>query len=883
MQPNPLAAALADRYRFDRELGQGGMATVYLARDLKHDRNVALKVLHPELGAVLGADRFLTEIKTTANLQHPNILQLFDSGTAEGLVYYTMPFVEGESLRQRLDRERQLPVQGAVAIARAVAAALDYAHRHGVIHRDIKPENILLQDGQPVVADFGIALAVKAAGGARLTQTGLSLGTPQYMSPEQATAERELDARSDVYSLGAVLYEMLAGEPPFSGASTQAVIARLMTEEPRPLSAIRKAVPDHIEAAIHCALEKLPADRFGSAADFAAALGGEAGGRRVTRGTRTRRPQASPPLRLSAISGWALAVAAAAIAVWSLTREPAVRNRPFLRYTLVPPADLSVIDIGGTPVVVSPDGSTLAYVGGRVGQPRHLNIWPLDASAPTPIPGSQNATFPFFSADGRSIAFVASGQIRRVDLAGGTATTLGEGTTVGSIWRGGTWIAEDEIVYATSTSGLVLIRSRGGSRTPIPLADSSWIPNWPDALPDGKAVVVELRPRRGGAGQELAVVTLATGDLTLLGISGSAPRYVEPGWLVYATNDGALMAVGFDAANRKTTGEPRQVATGISIGSSPPVAKYAVSREGTVVYLEGSALQQRSLMRVDRRGHAVAFEVPQRAYNAPRVSPDGNRILVVIGPTPNPPMDIWLYDIRVGTLARVTNDSTSTNPEWSPDGRRVFHRIVRNVFRAMATTLDGSAPPESLYSTTGDLWEVIPTRSGDTIVTRELRAVDTDRDLYVVPWKGGGAAVPFAVSPRVQAEPALSPDGKWLAYSSEESGTFEVYVRAFPGPGPRYQVSAGGGTSPRWNPRGGELFLLARDSLLSVPVKPSGGELVLGRSRALFAFQYAQMSFHAPYDASPDGNWFACVSAGPQVSSGFRVVANWFEGQARER
>jgi serine/threonine-protein kinase len=248
-------------------------------------------VLHPELAAVLGAERFLAEIKTTAYLQHPNILQLFDSGSADGLLYYVMPYVEGESLRGRLTREKQLPVDDAVSIARGAAAALDYAHRHGVIHRDIKPENILLQDGQPLVADFGIALAVKQAGGARLTQTGLSLGTPQYMSPEQATGERELDVRSDVYALGAVTYEMLAGEPPFTGNTTQAIIAKLMTEEPRPLSVLRKSVPPHVEAAVHRALEKLPADRFGSAADFSAALGGtlvQSAGRQVGKSARDR-------------------------------------------------------------------------------------------------------------------------------------------------------------------------------------------------------------------------------------------------------------------------------------------------------------------------------------------------------------------------------------------------------------------------------------------------------------------------------------------------------------------------------------------------------------------------------------------------------------------
>src|SRR5690348_11130571 len=250
-----LTSALADRYAIEREIGAGGMATVFLARDLKHERRVALKVLNPDIGAVLGAERFLAEIKVTANLQHPNLLPLFDSGVAPldgyypgpGLLFYVMPFVDGETLRHRLEREKQLPVDEAIRIATAVASALDYAHRRGVIHRDLKPENILLHEGQPLVADFGIALAISNAGGARITQTGLSLGTPQYMSPEQATGDRAIDGRTDIYSLGALTYEMLAGEPPHTGATAQAIIARVITDKPRSVRATRDTVPEHVD------------------------------------------------------------------------------------------------------------------------------------------------------------------------------------------------------------------------------------------------------------------------------------------------------------------------------------------------------------------------------------------------------------------------------------------------------------------------------------------------------------------------------------------------------------------------------------------------------------------------------------------------------------
>ena len=270
-----LAAALADRYRIERELGQGGMATVYLAEDLRHRRRVAIKVVHPELSAVIGSERFLKEIELTANLQHPNILPLFDSGSANGQLFYVMPFVEGESLRDRIRREKQLPIEDSLSISKEVASALDYAHRHGVIHRDIKPENILLHDGRAVVADFGIALAMQQANGGRMTQTGMSLGTPSYMSPEQAMGDREIGPRSDVYALGAVTYEMLTGEAPFTGPTAQSIVAKVMTEEPASIILRRKTVPSTVEQAVLTALQKLPADRWGSAKEFSDALDGK--------------------------------------------------------------------------------------------------------------------------------------------------------------------------------------------------------------------------------------------------------------------------------------------------------------------------------------------------------------------------------------------------------------------------------------------------------------------------------------------------------------------------------------------------------------------------------------------------------------------------------
>ena len=323
---------MADRYKIERELGAGGMATVYLAHDIKHDRQVAIKVLKPELAAVLGADRFVVEIKTTAALQHPHILPLFDSGSADGFLFYVMPYVQGETLRDKLSRETQLGIDAAVRITRDVADALDYAHRHGVIHRDIKPENILLHDGRPMVADFGIALALSAAAGGRMTETGMSLGTPHYMSPEQATADKEITGRSDIYSLGSVLYEMLAGEPPHVGHSAQQIIMKIIAEDVQPVTKHRKSVPPNVAAAVAKSLEKLPADRFETAKAFADALdnasftratGAAGAGAKLARGT----PRARTILRVVLPTAAAVAVVTFGLTRWLLSPRSATGGR----------------------------------------------------------------------------------------------------------------------------------------------------------------------------------------------------------------------------------------------------------------------------------------------------------------------------------------------------------------------------------------------------------------------------------------------------------------------------------------------------------------------------------------------------------------------------
>ena len=852
------------------------MATVYLATDLKHHRRVAIKVLSQELGAMLGVERFQAEIRVTANLQHPNLLPLFDSGEAGGMLFYVMPFVEGESLRARLDRENQLPVDVALRIAGAIASALDYAHRHEVIHRDLKPENILLHDGQPLVADFGIALAVSKAGGSRMTQTGMSLGTPQYMSPEQAMGDRTIDARSDIYSLGALTYEMLAGEPPHVGANTQAIVARVLTEPARGVRESRPSVPENVEGAIARALEKLPADRWATAREFGEALG-NAGFTYNSGGISSARRGASmakvplwrSTLAKSAALGGACLVIGAALHAW-LKPEPTVRAS---RFVLAVPDSVGLAGmVTAGRLAFSRDGSQLAYVGAAPGGSFAIYLRSMDDPVPKRVLGTDRGTGPIFSPDGKMIAFVADRKLVRVPVEGGTPTVISDSALVA------TWGDYDVIVYGRN-GNLYSTTSDGRNARLVAKPDTGRRGNalmTPSLLPGSKAALISLASRDG---PQVAVVNLADGKVTDLGLAGGGAQYDGVGHILFGRTDGTLAAAPFSLQSLKVTGPPTTIVRSLQVLSVTGRTDFSLARDGTIAFVVGTS-GTRQLVAVDRRGATRPLSADTRLYAFPRISPDGKRVALQINEPVQPEWDVWVYELAARTFSRLTtNDQGGAPAGWTSDGKRIVYLATDSARNQGGPTSvksrpwDGSGPPEVVVRhggggvTIGPLgtWLVLQAPSTDIKAPRNA-------DLYLAPFDSAPVLRPFVSTPAEEFAPVLSPDGKWLAYVSDESGTVEVYVRAVPGPSGRLQVSNGGGGEPGWGPNGHELFYRTKRSFM-VGHLSLGRDATLIRRDSLFEDSFVRGG-HRQYDVFPGGQEFVMlrsVAAAAEIG----LVINW--------
>ncbi len=776
-----LAAALADRYRIERELGAGGMATVYLAEDLKHRRRVAVKVLKPELAAVLGAERFVQEITTTAALQHPHILPLFDSGEADGFLYYVMPFIDGETLRSKLDRETQLGVEEAVRIACDVADALHYAHSCGVIHRDIKPENILMQAGRPMVADFGIALAVSAAAGGRMTETGLSLGTPHYMSPEQATAEREITARSDQYSLASVLYEMLTGQPPHTGVSAQQIIMKIITKQPADVTSLRKSVPANVAAAIGMALEKLPADRFESAAEFARALAdaafrtrdvgdADSGGRHARLGwKKAAAALALMTVGLGALAGWAL---------WRTDQNPRDVGLP-------PNAPIQMTGQFRT-YAVARDGSFIVYLA-RVGETTQLWYRSLRGTNAHPIPGTENAGgTPRLSPDGTRVVFQVGGEMKLASLAGGATTTVARTQDP----HGGEWLPDGRLFFADN-DGRLLRWIDPGAASARELSITYCVN--PQLIGNDRILC------GGGADNFAFVISLdqpevkipvrqSSGSPVLV---GSHFRIIDGRYLVYMSVDGTLMGTRIVNMDSLLVGRSVPLVSMVRRSGYSGVGQFDIADNGTLTYIPGINVDIGRLVRVTRDGRTLALPIESAAFLRFSMSPDGRTLAAVSQGLQH--QELKAFDLESGTEETLDSAFFIGAPAWSPDGSALAYRRSEDPGEEvlLMRRLDSPDRPVTLLTHRPPLnVQVSSWMAPDFLLVGTL--LSHGRPMIVDPTR-----VPAKIdSINVKAYfVSISPDRRWIAFQSP--GVTGVHLQPWPALDRRYLVDAEG-TEPRW-------------------------------------------------------------------------------------
>ena len=860
--PESTPKGLPKHYLIHREIGAGGMAVVYLAEDTRYNRKVAIKVIRPELAAIMGTDRFLTEIEVTANLQHPHILPLFDSGEADGLPFYVAPYIEGESLQDKLNREKQISIEETIAFVTAVAGALDYAHGRGVIHRDIKPANILLQDDQPVVADFGIALAVSQAGGQRLTETGLSIGTPEYMSPEQAAGDRLVDARSDQYALACVAYELLLGEPPHTGPTAQAIIAKVITDDPKPVSQARATVPSYIEFAIHRALAKTPADRFSTVGDFADAM---------TNPTSQHRWLGALPTltrsRLARIWGYRAALALVGLAaVWGWMRESPKEASTAVRFEIPYPGNEGW-GLARHTIAVSPKGTHLAYVAQGVGGEQQIHLRSLTVLDPSVIPGSAGAMDPFFSPDGQWLGYATVVGLMKVPVTGGVPTPILEFPEP----RGATWTEDGDIIFG-SYRGIFRIPAEGG--TPERLTDLSSeggdrMHARPQLLPGQKAVLFTITANQIDQTQ-VAALDLNTGEIREL-FPGISPRYVGTGHIIYGRPDGVLMGVPFDAGNLTQAGAPVQLLSDVTVKPSGTM-DFAVADNGLLVYLTG-VTPNGSLVMVDRNARETTLLAEENLYVSPSFSPDGNRIAVGVGVPPT--RQAWIFNLADRFISPVTFDGHNYYPVWNHDGSMIaFTNETASQADIRWAGTEGDDDPELLLATGAMNYPESFSPDGRYLVYRE-QDENTQRDLWSLPLFGDRTPERLFDLPSSQEEsPRISPNGKWLAFSSDLSGRYEVYVTGFPIPGPRVRVSVDGGTEPVWGKQGSELFYRKESQLVSARYEGNSSFRVLNRE-VVFEAPYMPWPFHSNYDVHPDGNRFVFVKTTNAAIARMVVVLNW--------
>jgi Tol biopolymer transport system component len=880
----PLAAGLrVGLYEIQQPLGAGGMGEVYRARDLKLNRDVAIKVLPHEF--TLDPDRvarFTREAQLLASLNHPNIAAIYGfEETPQALV---LELVEGPTLADRLEHG-PLPLADALAIAAQIADALEAAHEQGIIHRDLKPANVKLRpDGRVKVLDFGLAKLTGAADGPHgsgagavasgpanptysptmaspaMTRVGVILGTAAYMSPEQARG-RPADKRSDVWAFGCLLYETLTGVRPFVGDDVTSTHAAILERDPS-WEKLPRGTPPLIARLLRRCLEKDPRRRVHDIADARLDIEDARAPAAIDEAAADRRAR---PLIVS----WAVSLLAAAalsgFLVWYLKPAPAPTPGAIAglaRFLIAPPEPLAESD--GV-LTLSRDGRRLAYAAGPTGRQR-LFVREIDQFESRPIPGTEGAVSATFSPDGQSLAFLAERRLKTVVLAGGTPLTLRDRVDGAGL----NWTSDQAILFNPGTAtGIWRIPVNGGEAAVLTVTGGrDNFQRFPELLPNGKALL--FSSQGGVADDQIYVASLVTHERRRL-VQGSAPHYLPSGHLVYV-QAGTLYAVPFDPERLETTGSPVVLLEGIrQARSSAPLIGY--SEVGSMVYVATTDVGSNTLVWVDRGGAEQPTGASGRPYAQPRLAPDGRRVVTALRGNAE---DLWLFDFARGTSSRVTTDSSSSFPVWSPDGRRLaLTSGKQDAYNLYWRPIDGSTAEERLLSSDRPSYPFSWSPDGKTLVFVSVSPT-TFQDLWALEIDGRKAR-PFLETPFREGAPVLSPDGRWIAYVSDESGRFEVYAQPFPGPGEKWPISTEGGNEPVWPRNGHELFYRMGDAMMAVEVK-TAPTFSVGKPKRLFEKPYERsVALWANYDVALDGRRLLMVrrEAPAQPATHINVVLNW--------
>lgn len=868
-------------------LGAGGMGEVYKGRDTRLGRTVAIKLLPRELAANPDArQRLEREARSISQLSHPNICTVYDVGHQDGTDFVVMEYLEGETLEQRLLRG-PIPLEPSIRYAIEIADALATAHKRGIVHRDLKPANIMLTKAGAKLMDFGlakqadaspvgIALTEMTTQQGKLTEQGTIIGTLQYMAPEQLEG-KEADARTDIFALGEVIYEMMTGKPAFSGKSRASVIAAILSSDPTPIRRLQPATPAALERLVKKSLAKDPDDRWQSAADLASELGwvGEAAGQESAAGPVVSR-------RSWQWAGWLLAAVLLGLTtVFGLgyfRRAP--REERAMHFSIALPS--SVHDLS-----LSPDGRTLAFIAPRPNEGGNV-LWltAIGSTEGRSLPNTEGASYPFWSPDGRSLGFFADGKLKRIQATGGPVQVLCDA----SFGRGGTWNRNDLIVFAPNPSGgLARVSAAGGAVTPVSEvpAEATHFTNlshrWPVFLADGNHFLysaVDFTDLRSEA-NAIYVGALDSKEQRRLVASNSNAAYVAPGYLVFFRS-GTLMAQRFDADRLQLTGEPIAVTNDVEYLSGVARSLFSVSQSGTLVYQTGSSATSSQLEWLDRSGKRLTTTGMPANYANAHISPDGKKVALDVDDPQSFNTDVWVLDIGRGLPSRFTFDpGADETPIWSPDGSRVLWMSQRgggNNFYLKRSTGSGS---EDALSRSLPNQLALPndwSPDGRWLLYTGSRP-DWILQMWTLPLTGKQKPIPFVHSQSSEMQGQFSPDGHWVAYSSNESGRWQVYVAPFPGPGGKYQISTNGGQQPRWRRDGKELFFLSPDKkLMAVPIK-AGTAFDFGEPTTLFQTQ-AREPISAEevftYDVLPDGQRFLInVNAEQSNAPPLDIVFNW--------